>query len=242
MSRKVMWRIQVLAFVLLLGVVATLVVALNPGILLGRAPSSVAVDSHHLLLMRQFDRLALSSEFGGVSRDGRIVRWDVLGAIVTVRVFGRHREGVVLAVRQHLALLSRLTGLRFEMLDDVDTRKPNISVHVLSGSEVSYFAPGASCFVQLYASDYRIRRAEVMIPFEPPILRDHCVAEELTQAMGLMNDSDLFHESVFHDQSRLLGLTAIDQLMVRVLYDKRIYAGARRGVVWKNLPGILDSY
>src|SRR3546814_16326288 len=49
-----------------------------------------------------------------------------------------------------------------------------------------------------------------------------CVVEELTQIMGLANDSTIVADSIFNDRSPFTELTANDRLLLRILYDRRI--------------------
>ena len=55
-----------------------------------------------------------------------------------------------------------------------------------------------------------------------------CVVEELTQVLGLPNDSNAVQPSIFNDQSRFFELTEHDRLLVRILYDNRITPGMPR--------------
>ena len=55
-----------------------------------------------------------------------------------------------------------------------------------------------------------------------------CVVEELTQILGLPNDSDSVKPSIFNDQSRYSELTDHDRRMLKMLYDPRITPGMPR--------------
>ncbi len=75
---------------------------------------------------------------------------------------------------------------------------------------------------------YEIISALVIIPVDHAMsygLLPACVIEELTQAMGLTNDSDWVIPSVANDKSVLDLLTGLDYLCLKILYDKRLYAG-----------------
>lgn len=78
------------------------------------------------------------------------------------------------------------------------------------------------------AADYSINRAVVIIPVDRA--RAHakllsCVVEELTQVMGLVNDSDKVYPSIFNDKSHDDYLSGLDFLLLTLLYDRRIKAG-----------------
>jgi hypothetical protein len=49
-----------------------------------------------------------------------------------------------------------------------------------------------------------------------------CVIEELTQILGLPNDSAIVEASIFNDHSQYFELTKNDRMLVQVRYDPRI--------------------
>jgi hypothetical protein len=57
---------------------------------------------------------------------------------------------------------------------------------------------------------------------------DACLLEEMTQAMGLPNDSDLVTPSVFNQKSTQRALSKSDLVLLKTLYDKRLPAGTPR--------------
>lgn len=52
-----------------------------------------------------------------------------------------------------------------------------------------------------------------------------CVVEELTQLLGLPNDSELVFPSIFNDRSTDEFLSPLDVMLLRMLYDPRLKAG-----------------
>jgi hypothetical protein len=74
----------------------------------------------------------------------------------------------------------------------------------------------------------RITRAVVIIPVDRARARGKlpaCVVEELTQVLGLPNDSDKVYPSIFNDHSTDVFLTGLDTLLLRMLYDPRVTHG-----------------
>jgi len=59
----------------------------------------------------------------------------------------------------------------------------------------------------------------------PDRLRSSCVHEELAQGMGLANDSPAARPSIFNDDEEFAFLTQQDELMLRILYDRRLRPG-----------------
>lgn len=69
-------------------------------------------------------------------------------------------------------------------------------------------------------------KAIVLIRAEhPPILREACIHEELAQALGLVNDSPHARPSIFNDDDEFARLTTHDEMLLRILYDRRLHAG-----------------
>ena len=57
------------------------------------------------------------------------------------------------------------------------------------------------------------------------VLRQACLHEEITQALGLTNDSPTARPSIFNDDQEFALLTRHDELLLRILYDDRLEAG-----------------
>jgi len=59
----------------------------------------------------------------------------------------------------------------------------------------------------------------------PDLLRLSCIHEELAQGMGLANDSPAARPSIFNDDEEFGLLTYHDELLLKMLYDRRMQAG-----------------
>lgn len=71
-----------------------------------------------------------------------------------------------------------------------------------------------------------IRNAIVVIRAEhPDILRKSCIHEELSQGLGLVNDSPHARPSIFNDDDEFALLTRHDEELLAVLYDRRLRIG-----------------
>ena len=87
----------------------------------------------------------------------------------------------------------------------------------------------STCFAKVGTRKNEIRWAIAVFPSHHP--KDYmraCVVEELTQVLGLPNDSDAVKPSIFNDQSRYFELTDHDRRMLKMLYDPRITPGMPR--------------
>lgn len=75
-------------------------------------------------------------------------------------------------------------------------------------------------------SEPRYSHAIAVIRAEhPDRMRLSCIHEELAQGLGLANDSPAARPSVFNDDEEFALLTYHDELLVRMLYDRRLTAG-----------------
>lgn len=68
-----------------------------------------------------------------------------------------------------------------------------------------------------------------------------CVVEEVTQALGLPNDSFTIRPSIFNDDDEFHDLTWQDELFLRVLYDKRVTPGMSRSDFEPLARRIIDE-
>jgi len=92
--------------------------------------------------------------------------------------------------------------------------------------------------------DSSIKQAVVIIPVDRA--RAHakllsCVTEELSQIMGLPNDSDKVFPSIFNDHSQDDYLSGLDFLLLKLLYNPTIKAGMNHGQVIPQLNKILSQ-
>jgi hypothetical protein len=59
----------------------------------------------------------------------------------------------------------------------------------------------------------------------PDLLRASCIQEEVAQGLGLSNDYGLARPSIFNDDEEFGFLTTHDELLLKILYDKRLRPG-----------------
>ena len=59
----------------------------------------------------------------------------------------------------------------------------------------------------------------------PPLMRRSCIHEELAQGLGLTNDSPRARPSIFNDDEEFAYLTTHDEMLLKMLYDKRFKPG-----------------
>ncbi len=81
---------------------------------------------------------------------------------------------------------------------------------------IAFSAGGSSS----YAKAVAVIRAE-----HPELLTTSCIHEELSQGLGLANDSPQARPSIFNDDEEFGLLTTHDELLLKMLYDKRFTTG-----------------
>jgi len=192
------------------------------------------------MLARQFERIAFSSEFGGQYRLGRLIRWQ--GAI-RVRLAGHYPDRFKVEVERQLAELRALSGLSIELAQaSGEAAPPQMTVEFSTSRGGTTFDPEAPCRTLIWETNYVIRRVQIYITPYPDELRRHCIAEELTQALGLADDSSLVRDSIFNDASSRQRILPWDALMVRVLYDSRLRAGMHKTEAMPIVRRIIAEY
>jgi hypothetical protein len=81
---------------------------------------------------------------------------------------------------------------------------------------IGTFAPGGAS----YRNAVAIIRSE-----HPNLMRAACIHEELAQGLGLANDSPRARPSIFNDDEEFGLLTTHDELLLQMLYDRRLQTG-----------------
>ena len=140
---------------------------------------------------------------------------------------------------------------------DFDRRKVNVILYYLPRPEIArqiarYFdndtaaveklVTNSSCFAKFFKKKNNIVAGIVVFPDHLRKVQSRtCVIEELTQLLGLPNDSDRVAPSIFNDKSLYIDLTDHYRLLLRVLYDARMKAGMSRAEALLLARRILDE-
>ena len=205
------------------------------------------------ILARNFVQIALFNEYDGnfSGRGGAspLRRWAApvrMQVIFGDGVAASQRTRDAAAVRSYASRLARVSGHpvttggtpnfivviageddRAEALAQAAARIPGITTGSLRSfrdlpREV-YCAVGvysAGTNPNTYTAAVAVIRAE-----NPDLLRTSCIHEELAQGLGLGNDSPAARPSIFNDDDEFALLTRHDELLLRMLYDRRLQIG-----------------
>lgn len=204
-------------------------------------------------LVRNFDTIAFGNEYTG-ERFPTVRKWKVP---VRMGIDGKDYPAFLeYEIEDFLKDLRELTGHPIELYysfnkqkekklpPNFDSKAVNVILYYLpdekippvlkkywKGDEeqVRFMVKNSTCFANYFTKNGEIRAAVVIFPSRHPksYLRA-CVVEELTQILGLPNDSDFVKPSIFNDHSTYLELTEHDKWLVRALYQKDIPPGMKR--------------
>ena len=205
-----------------------------PGSAAGRSPRQTQVPPL-AELVDQYRRVALSAEFGGAYRRGRIIKWN--GPIVA-RLKGANAHRYMREIVSQFTLLAKLTGLRFRVLGPgaAASTRANMTITFIDNGGRGPANLERACGAEVFTDrNLVIRRARITINADWRALRRHCIIEEITQALGLMNDSGYLFPSIFNDNSRQQRLSPWDRMVIRAHYDRRL----RPGMDWSTAEPIV---
>ncbi|MGO9399503.1 MAG: DUF2927 domain-containing protein [Xanthobacteraceae bacterium] len=90
--------------------------------------------------------------------------------------------------------------------------------------------------------NYRIRRAEVILPVDAEEFRFYdCAYEELLQSLGLINDDSSVPWTMFNDNVQMGFFDVYDQYLVNILYDPRVRPGMTKDQVDALWPEVMPT-
>lgn len=207
-------------------------------------------------IVDSFLEIALKNEHS--SQEGMIRKWTK-----GIRYYFDHQVGGEDFHEQlsemHLQQLAEITGLSIK---PVATREAANLLIIFSTEQrlatelannfqagegrVDYMLRHSVCLGQFSTTAYGIiRQATVIIPVDRARARAKliaCIVEELTQVMGLPNDSETVYPSIFNDQSIDMLLTGLDYLLLKILYDPRLIPGMDRSQAAPLVKKIVAEY
>jgi hypothetical protein len=105
----------------------------------------------------------------------------------------------------------------------------------------SGFMRGTTCAgVPAWRRDYSIERAVAIVPADLGARAFvSCMSEEVLQLLGPVNDDSSLTYSTFNDANDLAGFPLFDQLILNMLYDRRVRPGMNQAQVRAVLPAVI---
>jgi hypothetical protein len=192
-------------------------------------------------LTRFFDIVVFGSEVPGVAPAERVRKWTVP---IRYKIAGTGVAEWRPVIQRHMATLTGLTGIAYQEIGPKDAGE-NLIIMLVPRAKME--EAGAlvekdsaklravlsqtrgGCYFLSYSKEDRIVYAAVVANVEgPKPMLEKCLLEEMTQMMGLPNDSNEVSPSVFNDSERQMTLSPGDVAMVRALYDPALKPGTPR--------------
>ncbi len=199
------------------------------------AERGAAWERERSRLVAQFERVAFSGEIGGAARHGRLIRWT---GPISPRLLGPFTIDDRIRVAALLDRYADLAGLT------VDAARPaNFHIRRVGPRTVARAAGRPDpCYAEVTFDDAGvIVRADLYLARLGPDQWRHCLAEELFQAFGLLDDSDLVPGSLLNDASARPHASWEDDLLLHTLYDDRLRPGMGRSEAAVLLPVLIGE-
>jgi len=187
-------------------------------------------------ITQAFSEIALKNEYDKDKH--RVRKWHV-----PVRVFIEHQVGDkalhAQLVQMHLAHLAEITGHDIQLVDVLSEANLHLvftrqslwvdDIMRLMGPNAAKNVHGSVCMAKFALNaNSEIDRAWVIIPVDQAKMHGKlvaCVVEEITQVLGLPNDSEKVFPSIFNDKTPQDLLTGLDYILLKLLYSTEIKAG-----------------
>ncbi|MAE43618.1 MAG: hypothetical protein CMF63_01255 [Magnetovibrio sp.] len=190
-------------------------------------------------MLGAFDVIVFGSEIDKKLASRVIAKWN---GPIRISIQGRVKPRYRRWIRTHLKTLAALTGLRFE-IPTAGKTAANFYILFVRRSEMAKVpikgvdprlleklaAPGGCYFLTAKKPPSRIVMNYVVINSEREETGiNHCLLEEISQSLGLPNDSDAIRPSIFSDRDRLTRLAPSDEILLKTLYHPLMRPGLPR--------------
>lgn len=204
-------------------------------------------------IRQAFSHIALNNEYDTYKHAVR--KWHI-----PIRVFIEHQVADVALhtqlVQMHLSHLTEITGHDIRLVDSLE--KANLHLvftrqSLWANEIVRLMGPGAVqnihgsvCMAKFALNSLQqIERAWVVIPVDQAKMHGKlvaCIVEEMTQVLGLPNDSEKVFPSIFNDKTQQDLLTGLDFILLKLLYSPSIRAGMTAAEVEQPLLNLLTQW
>ena len=194
-----------------------------------------------------FARTVFGAEYGGAFgfTPSYLRRFE--GTVRAAIVDTSRRRGRTRTVRRFLRWLDTMIGpLRIRIVSD--PARANLVVYIVDRKDYAlvvrnkvFRSPSATvrgrCVVRSQFTRSGISRsAAVIVSDEGEALFLRCMAEEIMQALGPLNDDAGLSRSMFNDRTRYTRPQRFDLLILRMLYDPSIRSGMTLDGLRPRLP------
>ncbi len=206
-------------------------------------------------ISQSFTTIALQNEYA--ERQSSLRKWTQ-----PLRYRFEHRTGDQALHEQisetHLQHLASITGLEIQPADEQQANVEIIfSTEKLLSDELAEdmqidsramrekLSRESICIANIRVNNSgEIQQARVIIPVDRARANAKllsCVVEELTQILGLPNDSEQVFPSIFNDHSHDNVLSGLDEILLRLLYEPALKPGMSQQQVKVEIDRLLQT-
>ncbi len=198
-------------------------------------------NSQEAVINAYFEEIVFGNEWGTARR--QLSKWEKPLYVCPMGDFSAELLETLYQITDELTLL---TSLRLEIIQD--SAKANCLI--FAGKAQSYWQsiePSArhllkrnKGFFYIHLSeDKSIKRASILIDTSLALdlrVQKHLLREELTQVLGLVNDSWKYRDSIFYQGwTRTQHYSPLDKIIIKKLYQPQL----RAGMTWKEIQDFL---
>ncbi|MEM1254521.1 MAG: DUF2927 domain-containing protein [Cyanobacteria bacterium P01_H01_bin.21] len=182
-------------------------------------------------ILDYFYEVAFSTEFGQPT--GRVTKWETDIKIFVSGQYPTYLDTELGKIIDEINQSSESIQLsRTESQED-----SNYQIHFGTAEEYSEIEPNAEAYVDdnwgllwvYWDTNHEIYQGSMYVDILRTNDQDaqkHLLREELTQSLGLLNDSYKYPESIFYqDWTKTTQYSEIDKTMIKILYSNEVKAG-----------------
>jgi hypothetical protein len=175
---------------------------------------------------KYFLKIALGSEYG--LGDFTIKKWKT---DICIEVSGQPTPEDLQTLCRVIDDLNDIIGDKIHI--DIVASGGNVQIHFIPQAEFYQYEPPGIVFYGGFFWNWwnysgEISQSRIVIASDRLTQRhrSHLIREELTQALGLMNDAMDFKDSIFYQgYSEITEFSPLDRDIIKLLYDEQITAG-----------------
>lgn len=199
-------------------------------------------------IIRGFNLTVFGAEFAPFGIQSKYVR--KFNGPVRIKIHNLSAKDRTNSVRGFIRSLNRsVSGLSVATTNNAALANFNVYVvdradYVKIARQKVYRRPTAQvpgkCIVRSVFSRAGIIKSDAVIVSDGgEALFKRCMAEEILQGLGPLNEHPTLSESMFNDGSKHTRFTRFDRTIMNMLYDRRIKNGASIEAVQSVLPSVL---
>ncbi|PCJ31613.1 MAG: hypothetical protein COA90_05490 [Gammaproteobacteria bacterium] len=208
-------------------------------------------------IINSFVTIALKNEFSPQTRNIRKWTQAIAYQISDSTLDSKLHQQIT---QRHLSHLAAITGVNISPIKP--NQRPNLTIlfsheddlerdiqqhfSLTDPQKITQLSQSSVCLAHLtFKPNGSIKNATVIIPVDRARANAKllsCVVEELSQIMGLPNDSNAVYPSVFNDKSYDDYLSGLDCLLLQLLYHPKIRVGMDKSATVKQLNLIVHDH